>query len=245
MDIGKTYRVWETPVHKCLSSLAKWELTLSHGIRAPSGFQLNISILDVHWRSWYEQTLVSLCTIKDACMRTGGVMNIDITNVRSAVESDRKYNTAPEEKKRFKKEGTGRACHENEAWGWSFCSGENCKKANGHWDHGGANSKMQNLSLRRLSLAIKQKQTITKELEDLKNWILNIFETAENFCWRLCHKKSEKHEFLSMEIAGNSTGMHACQQQSFIWNFFRQWYYWALIKGSSVSFKKGIGHKRG
>lgn len=85
--------------------LSKCILTLSHGNSAPeSGFSLNKSILDVYGRSLDDETLVSLRTIKNVCIGSGGYLNIDITSalIKSTKQSYQKYNAAIEEKRKLK-----------------------------------------------------------------------------------------------------------------------------------------------
>ena len=91
--------------YKSLSTLAKCVLSLCHGNAAPEyEFSLNKSILDIHGCSLDDETLVSLRTIKDACIRAGGFLNIKITNslIKSVKESYQKYNAALEENKKLK-----------------------------------------------------------------------------------------------------------------------------------------------
>jgi hypothetical protein len=177
--------------YKYLSTLAKCVLSLSHGNAVPeSGFSLNKSIMDVHGCSLDNKTLVSLRTIKDACIREGGFLNIKITNslIQSVKGAYQKYNAALEEKKKLEeaiakreKEELGmKRKREGEALVEEISrkkvaievTEEQIQDANTELQEilkckTLSRSKLLKVNTR-LNLAIQQKKTLSKELEDLE-----------------------------------------------------------------------------
>ena len=78
VEVGDIKNSDGKPKFKILSKLALTCLCLSHGNADPErGFSLNKHLLERHGPNIDEETIISICLIKDYLIRIGGLSNID------------------------------------------------------------------------------------------------------------------------------------------------------------------------